>query len=160
MSDIALQLERLASGTVAANGNVVFDNIVYSDGDISYNSLNGVITFNVPGRYIINWWVATQSSSSTIGSVFSLSSSQGDTIEGATPIKTGDTDGFGIVDVVSAPQTLSLINSSGALFYLSNTVPVKASLMLVSDDPSEGATGPTAPCTLRIHSLKRHMASV
>ncbi|MDF2877689.1 MAG: hypothetical protein K0S30_785, partial [Clostridia bacterium] len=60
MSNIALQVERLAAGTIPSGGAVVFDNIVYSAGNISYNAVTGVITFNEPGRYVLDWWVATQ----------------------------------------------------------------------------------------------------
>ncbi|WP_330389787.1 hypothetical protein, partial [Cellulosilyticum sp. I15G10I2] len=61
MSNIALQVERLAAGTVVSGGNVIFDTTVYSAGNISYNALTGVITFNEAGRYVLDWWVATQS---------------------------------------------------------------------------------------------------
>ena len=85
MSNIAMQLERTAGGNVAVASNVIFDSILYSSGNIIYNTLTGVITFNVPGRYVINWWVATQSSASTTGASFSLSSSQGDLQSGIHP---------------------------------------------------------------------------
>ena len=78
MSNIALQIERVTAGTVASGNNVIFDSAVYSAGNISYNAGTGVITFNEAGRYVINWWVATQASQSTNGTVFALSSSQGD----------------------------------------------------------------------------------
>ncbi len=86
MSNIALQVERLASGSVLTGGNVVFDSIQYSAGNISYDDSAGIITFNEVGRYIINWWVATQTSTSLTGIVFALSSSQSDFIEGDSPI--------------------------------------------------------------------------
>ena len=61
VSNIALQIERQAAGTVSANANVIFDTIVYSDGNVSYDASAGVITFNEAGRYVINWWVARPS---------------------------------------------------------------------------------------------------
>jgi hypothetical protein len=60
MSDIALQIERSTSGSVSVGSNVIFNTVVYSAGNISYNSVTGVITFNEAGRYVINWWAATQ----------------------------------------------------------------------------------------------------
>lgn len=116
MSNIALQIERLATGSVAVGSNVIFDNVVYSAGNISYNPATGVITFNEAGRYEINWWVATLSSTSTNGAVFAISSSQGDLIVGNSPIKTGEVVGVSIVNVAVAPVTVSLKNSSTALF--------------------------------------------
>ncbi|MBP1994873.1 collagen-like triple helix repeat-containing protein [Paenibacillus eucommiae] len=147
MSDIALQLERLTAGSFNIGNNVIFNSIVYSSGNISYNIITGVITFNEAGRYILDWSVATQSSASINGAVFALSSSQGDFLEGNSPIKTGVVTGIGIIDVFAAPVTLSLINASTAEVFLSTIVPVKATLVIVQDDISStgptGATGPT-----------------
>jgi hypothetical protein len=56
MSNIALQIELLASGLVNVGSNVIFDTVVYSAGNIIYNSVTGVITFNEAGRYALNWW--------------------------------------------------------------------------------------------------------
>ena len=95
MSNIALQIERVSSGAVAVNANVIFENIVFLSGNISYNTATGEITFNEPGRYVINWWVASQSTQATNGVVFALASSQGDLLEGNSPIKTGEVVGFG-----------------------------------------------------------------
>ncbi|MDF2653720.1 MAG: hypothetical protein K0R19_194, partial [Bacillota bacterium] len=112
MSNIALQIARVAAGSVAVGANVIFDNTIFSAGNISYNPVTGVITFNEAGRYEINWWVATQSSQSVTGASFALTSSQGDTLIGNSPIKTGEVTGFGIIEVVAAPVTLSLVNTS------------------------------------------------
>lgn len=144
MSNIALQIERITAGSVAANANVIFENIVFLSGNISYNAGTGVILFNEPGRYVINWWVATQSTQSTNGVVFALASSQGDFLEGNSPSKTGEVVGFGVIEVVSAPQTLSLINASTAEVFYSVVVPLTATLVIVEDDiPGDGPTGPT-----------------
>lgn len=134
MSNIAMQIERLAAGSVAGSSNVIFDTIVYTDGNISYDTVTGVVTFNEAGRYPISWWVSTLSSASTVGAVFAVSTSQGDLLEGASPIKTGEVVGFAIVDVAVAPVTMSLINASSALFAYSPAVPVKATLTIVEDD--------------------------
>lgn len=77
MSNIALQIERSASGSIAAGSNVIFDTTVYLAGNVTYNSTTGVITFLEAGRYSLSWWVATQATLSSNGTVFALSSSQG-----------------------------------------------------------------------------------
>lgn len=144
MSNIALQIERETAGSVAAGANVIFESVVYSSGNISYNDITGVITFNEVGRYFINWWVATQSSSSTNGAVFSLASSQGDFLEGNSPLKTGVVLGIGIIDVTAVPVTLSLVNASNGLVYYSSSVPVSATLVIMEDDiPGSGPIGST-----------------
>jgi BclB C-terminal domain-containing protein len=140
MSDITLQIERSASGAVANGNAVIFENVVFSSGDIDYNNGTGVITFNEAGRYVVNWWVATQTTLSGNGVTFALSSSQGDLISGSSPIKTGTVTGTGIIQVTQAPVTLSLINVSTADIFLSSPVPLKASLVVVQDDiPSVGS---------------------
>lgn len=62
--------QRTLNGSVNLNGNVVFDNVIFNSGDISYNSTTGVITFNSIGKYHIGWWVATQNVSSSLNAVF------------------------------------------------------------------------------------------
>jgi len=144
--DIALQIVRAASGSVAVGANVLFDSIVFSAGNISYNAATGVITFNEAGRYVINWWVATQSSASTNGTVFALSTSQGDFLEGTSATKTGEVSGIGIIEIAAAPVTMALVNASTAEFFLPSTVPLKAALMIVQDDlTTTGPTGPIGP---------------
>lgn len=142
MSKIALQIERTTAGTVPVGGNVIFDTIVFSTGDISYNNATGVITFNEAGRYAVNWWVAVQSSASTNGIVFALSTSQGDFLEGTSPIKTDEVTGLGIINVVEAPVTMSLVNSSTAQVFYPVIVPLTATLTIVKGDEI-GPTGDT-----------------
>lgn len=144
---ISLQVERLTAGSVQPNANVIFDSVVLSSGNISYDNATGVITIQEAGRYEFDWWVATQSSPSTIGAGFALVSSQGDTIIGNSPLKTGEVVGVGIIEVVTAPVTAELRNSSGAVIYYSNVVPVQASLAVIGADDMgvPGPTGPTGP---------------
>ena len=139
MSNIALQIERTQAGTICIAGNVIFDAIVYSAGNISYNSATGMITFNETGRYVINWWVVTQSTSSTSGVVFALSSSQGDFLEGNSPVRTGEVVGVGIINVSAAPVMVSLLNASNGIHVYPAQVPLKATLAVVQDDTTEEA---------------------
>lgn len=144
MSNIALQIERLADGSVAAGENVIFDSIVYSAGDISYNPINGIITFNEQGRYVVDWWVTTQSIIGTVSAVFAISSSQGDLLEGNSPVKTGEVVGIGIIDVLAEPVTASLVYTGTGTAFFPTTVPVKATLVVIQDDiVVTGATGAT-----------------
>ena len=147
MSNIALQIERLAAGSVVPGNNVIFDTTVYSSGNISYSSGTGVITFNEAGRYVIEWFVSSQSSSSTNGAVFAISTSQGDFLEGNSPIKTTEVVGACIVEVAAVPVTASLVNASTAIVWYSPVTPLTASLVIVQDDVAgpTGATGPTGP---------------
>ena len=146
MANMNLQLELLSGTMIAPNNNVLFDAVVFSEGNITYNAGTGVITINEPGRYLVNWWVATQSSQSAIGAVFALISSQGDDLVGNSPNKTGEVVGAGIIAVDTAPITLSLVNNSLSNFFYSTAVPVKAGLTLINYIADEvGPTGPTGP---------------
>lgn len=151
MGNIALQIERLAEGELPDLSNVIFDTIVYTNGNISYDSKTGVITFNEQGRYIINWCVITQTSSTDVA-VFSLNSSQGDELKGNSPTIPGEVVGFGIINTTSAPVNVSLVNSSAALINYADNVPVKATLTVVQDTVPivgppgpQGIQGPTGP---------------
>ncbi len=141
---ILLQVERLPTGTVESTTNVIFDSTVISSGNISYDNATGVITIQEAGKYEFDWWVATQSATSTIGTGFVLVSSQGDAIIGNSPIKTGEVVGVAAIEVVTAPVTVELRNNSNATIYYSAIVPVKASLAVIGIDDT-GMTGPTGP---------------
>ncbi|MDR1630157.1 MAG: hypothetical protein LBS36_08105 [Oscillospiraceae bacterium] len=138
---ILLQVERLIAGAVESNANVIFDSTVTSSGNISYDSVTGVITILEAGRYEFDWWVATQASVSTIGAGFALVSSQGDTIIGNSPTKTGEVVGVGVIEVVTAPVTVALTNNSSATIYYSTIVPVNASLAVIGTDEAVLAFG-------------------
>lgn len=134
MANIALQIERGATGSVGASSAVMFDTIVYSAGDISYDPVSGVISFNEVGRYILQWWVVQQSAQGGSGSVFALSSSQGDLLEGNNSLLTGEVSGVGILDIPSLPASVSLINAGAGTAYYASNIPLKASLVVVQDD--------------------------
>lgn len=135
-AQVALQVERVAGGTAAASANAIFDTIVYSAGNVSYNSVTGVITFNESGRYIINWWVAYQLvDADNPVAVLAISSSQGDFLEGNSVSPSGQVVGMGIVDVVSAPVTVSLVNASTGTLHYASTVPLKATLIVAEQPP-------------------------
>lgn len=141
-----LQVQLETPTTVAFNANVLFDTIVNSSGGINYNPTTGVVTFTQPGRFVIHWWIATQSSMSSNGAAFALSSSQGDFLEGSSPIRTSEVYGFGIIEVDTAPVTMTLVNITNSTVVYSSIVPLKGSMIIVEDDfSSTGPTGPTGP---------------
>lgn len=137
----ALKVERLAAETVTASAPVVFDNIVYSSGNISYDPGSGVVTFHKSGRYIVNWWVSVPTDVSPTGLVFVLSTSQGDFLTGDTPDTIDKVAGTGIVDVAATPVTMSLINAGMGHADLAASSPVKATLQVIE---GSGITPPFA----------------
>ena len=144
MSNIALQIERQVGGSIPLNSNVLFDSIVYSSGNINYDTFTGTITFNELGKYMINWWTAIQSTQSSNGVVLALISSQGDYLEGNSPNKISEVYGVGIIEILSLPATLGLYNVSTAELFYSSQVPLKSTLAIISlNDNGIGPTGPT-----------------
>lgn len=139
-----LQLELLTSGSTTTENNVLFDTVVLADGNISYDSSTGIITINETGYFLIDWWVATQSSTSQEGAAFAVRTSQGDSI-GASPIKTGEVVGVSVIYADTAPVTLSLANVSTATFFYPTAVPSKAGLTVYSGGGDAGPTGPIGP---------------
>lgn len=132
MGNTALQVERIGAGSIEPEANVIFDTTTFITGLISYDDATGVITFNENIRYFVSWQVATQSSAS--GIVFALSSSQGDCLQEQSPVKTGQVSGTALINVVSAPVTLSLINNGTSTIYYYPDAVVKANLTIIQDD--------------------------
>ncbi len=138
MSDIALQMQRTAAGLVEAAANVIFDNITFSTGNISYSAATGIITFNESARYVIHWWVSTQATASSAKAAFAISTPQDGNIIGNTAFRTsGGVVGVAIINVTRAPISVSLQNRNDHAVYYSNTSPAQAALIVLSDSPSQ-----------------------
>lgn len=143
--DTILQLERVVTGSVDMGQNVIFDTTVVSSGNISYDNVTGIITIQQPGRYQFNWWVAAQASELEQGTIFFLTTSQGDSIAGNSPQRNGEVVGIAVIEVAAAPVTVSLQNQGGTVFYASG-IPVQASLTVSGTEQSgEGVLGTMVP---------------
>ncbi|MGL5381681.1 hypothetical protein [Clostridium sp.] len=100
---------------------VIFNNEIISyASSISYNKLNGLFTISKPGRYFINWWIATQTvlGHSAVGLAIigkHVNDSDFIVIRSTTAIKTGQISGTAILDVQEGkfPYEFSLINITG-----------------------------------------------
>ena len=140
MGNVTLQLERKLLGDVGPAENVIFDIIPYSAGNINYDNTTGIITFNETGRYIVNWIVVLKSSSYANGVVLTLISSEGTEITGNTNVKSGQITGMGVIEIITAPATLSLKNTTNGSYYYSDRIPIKASLIVKKDDTAAEPT--------------------
>lgn len=148
---IQLQAERTTAGSIAPNESIVFDAPIYKSSGISYDNVTGVISLLSNGVYHVNWWVATQANISVEGTGFALSCSDGQQIKGNSPLKTGEISGIGIINVVSAPITMSLVNIIGSTIYLSPIVNITtASITVVSEPfiPAYGTFYTNSPATV------------
>lgn len=136
MSDIALQMQRTEPGLATTAANVVFDDIIFSSGNIRYNAATGVITFNEAARYVIHWWVSTQAGALHAMAPFSISAARGGDILNNTFKTAGEVVGVAVITVRDAPVAVSLKNGSGHSVYYSGTAPVKAALLVLCDNPN------------------------
>ena len=147
MDTIGLQIQRQIGGSVNRNSNVLFDTQVNSYGDIVYNPVNGEIIINKVGRYFINWWVATLSAGASSNVTFTIQTSQGDSLIGNSPVRLGELVGFALLQVDSAPITISLVNTTTSSVNYSAVVPIRANLVL-GEIPEEIGATPTMPTSV------------
>lgn len=152
MGQTALQMTLNLPLVIESNEKVIFNNIKYAAGDISYDTTTGELTLSSEGRYVINWWLAVQFSLSTNGAAFALETSQGDLIIGNSPIKTDEVYGIGIIEVTTAPVTVALKNIGTGPIYLSSSIPLQGSLVLF-EDVLDGPPGPTGPAGLSAYEI-------
>lgn len=134
-SNIALQIERTTGGSVTAGTPVAFDNIIYTAGDISYAPGSDTVLFNRTGNYLIEWWIASQTTLSSQGAVFEITGSNinpSTATIGNSPIKTGEVSGLAAISVTQTPASLTLVNKSPQEIWFSTIVPVKAVLRIHS----------------------------
>ncbi len=141
MPALSLYLERQLQGAITPSANVIFDTLITSSGPISYDALTGVITINQPGKFLINWFVASQASAGSSSIAFSVMTSQGDNIRGESPVKLGEVVGFAVIQVDSAPVTLQLVSQNPNIVWYSQVAEIKAALSLTEVLEEIGATG-------------------
>jgi len=127
-----LQLERTTNGVIAADGAVVFNNVLSSSGtEISYNTITGELTFGEAGYYYVDWFVATQFGLTTDGSNFAIVTSENDpALTGSSHVRVSPTIGFAIIEVTTPGKTIQLINTSDNSLTLSAFVNTKAALVV------------------------------
>lgn len=139
MSNVALQLSLSNNGSLATNGNVPFNNQLYSSGDISYDTGTATITFNQTGRYVVQWWAAIQTTTSSNQLAFALNYNGTPLPQGCSPLKADQVSGTTILEVATVPSTMTLQGASAAEVFFSTAVPVKAGLTVVQDDDVDAA---------------------
>ncbi|MGL4799231.1 MAG: hypothetical protein ACRCWY_07525 [Cellulosilyticaceae bacterium] len=128
MQTIALDLSKRVGDWINAQDNVVFEDVLVKKGNVNYNNITGVITFNRAGRYMISWDVITQGTAGTPQIGFAIRASNGQEILTETPSKNGEIVGFGMIQVDVAPVEVRLVNTTSTTVYYSTEVKVKAHL--------------------------------
>lgn len=142
----ALQVQlNLTSPVVVNLAPIIFDTVIYSNGTISYNSGTGEITINDIGVYYIDWWVGTASALTSQGVTFAVLINNTSTISASSPNRLGEVVGNAIVDVITTPTKIKLVNLTPASVQIATNVGHKADLAVFNLTQTGGATGPTGP---------------
>lgn len=83
-------------------------------GAIVYDPVTGTFTINETGMYFVVWSVATDGAGPATQIIFDLQLNGASVAESATPALTGLLTGAALVNVVAAPSTLQLVNTTGS----------------------------------------------
>lgn len=161
MNSILYTLTPDSTSSLNFNDPIVFNYDYYIDSNVyTRNSVNGQITISQPGKYLINWWVTTQSSTSSSAVGFAVrgksnNASTYDNYQAAVnSLKTGQLAGntMLVLSQEQVPYTFQLVNITG--YSVGNKDIVVLSLystaqagIIISQlpDSSIGITGPTGP---------------
>lgn len=127
----ALQIQRTNKENIIlqVGDAVVFDHILTMQGDISYDSLTGIIQLNASGIFYVQWNIMTMSSESGYVS-FSLQTSQGNIIRSNSLSKFGEMSGSAIITAENAGVSLQLVNDTGVTSL--GLLPVQANMVIYS----------------------------
>jgi hypothetical protein len=147
MNDTFLQVQKTDSNSVLDNANVLFNEIVDINGDISYDQITGVITINKNGLYIIDWNISPLSSSQSVSIIFNLMSDAGDDFASNSLDKSGSNRGMAIITIQNAPVNFYLVNGSGGPVFFYNLLDVNADLRVVSLTNNNGCCFPQEQLT-------------
>lgn len=110
------RLTGMALQPIADGAAVVFDSTTDLGSGITYS--NGMFTILEPGNYDISWWVTTSGTTPAV-STFVLERSNGAGIPGSGSTASGVIRGSAMLNVNSVPETIRLVNRSGAPVTLS-----------------------------------------
>lgn len=132
MNNYILQLQKNNNDNVLNNNNLLFDQIIESDGNIIYDDITGNITIFENGTYIIDWYISTQITAGSPSVIFKLISTDGHEFYSNSMNKSSNINGIGVLTIDNAPIQISLVNNSGASVYFPNSIESKASLRIVS----------------------------
>ena len=146
MPNIGLQLQNTTAGTIASGGVVFFnETLINVDPNVTYNPLDGTVTFAQEGDYYVSWFAVTKTGLGTSGPSFSVVTNEATptVYTAASGIKTGEITGFAVINA-AAGLSFTLQNSTNGIVSLSDTVDVAAGIAVVNVGTA-GATGPTGP---------------
>lgn len=144
------------SSTLMYDNPIKFNyNYIFSNEIITQSEDKGSFYILKAGNYAINWWVATQSGSSSKAISFAIKLTSNGQVKyqaAATPLKTGSLAGNSILSVSEneVPFKFELVNVTGygdsaAVVVLALETIVQAGMTVVGIDDKMGPMGPAGP---------------
>lgn len=143
MAGLGLQLQNTMAIIVPSNGAVLFNEaLVNSDTNVTYNFVNGTITFINAGQYYVSWFVTVKTALGILGPSFSIVTNEMPPkyYTAGNGIKNGEIFGSAILNV-TAGFSISLKNQLPSNISLSNVVQVNAGISVLN----VGSAGPAGP---------------
>lgn len=143
MADLGMQLQNTIPMSLSVNDAVLFNEIlVNSDPNVTYQPLDGTISFIAPGDYYVSWFVSVKTALGVLGPNFSLITNESTPsyYTAGSEFNNGQIFGSALL-AVTAGFSISLQNQSAGIVSLSNFVQVNAGISVLK----AGSVGPAGP---------------
>lgn len=129
MNNTIIQAIKHMNTEIVNDSITTFDDILVTEGEISYNAATGEFLIGEDGKYLFFWSVTSQTSILENGLIFSVFIDNIE-IKANTSFKTGELTGFGVLDISNTPKAVTLVNKTGNTVYLSVSLPIKVNFMI------------------------------
>ena len=150
MSGLGLQMQGSAQLDIPSGAAVLFNETLEdSDPNLSYNPLDGTISFADAGEYYVSWFVVTKTAGGAAGADFSIVTNESTPkfYTAGNKFNMGQISGFALL-TVTAGFAITLQNSSEADVGLSDGALTNAGISILNA-VERGATGPTGETGLQ-----------
>jgi len=137
MPNLGIQRQRTMQGTVEVNEPVLFNQSIVNDDD-NINYLNGVFTFDSPGKYYVSWFVSLKTTLGIMGPEFAIVTNEEPavTYSASSGMKTTQVSGFALLEVKDC-FSFRLINKSEGEASFTDNADVTAGIAIVNVTPFE-----------------------
>ena len=115
---------------IQPNRAVIFQDVLSTNGKISYDAQKGLVRLHCTGLYVVMWTFSVQSGLSADKSNFAIQLF-GDNIVGSNTFMPAQTQGYALINATTPNQTFALVNASTRSVTLSSKVQVNATLTVM-----------------------------
>lgn len=115
LKGVELQLNGASEGLLENGASVLFDRVINrQSSDISYTNKSGALILADDKNYYVSWWVSVDGTEQSPGVEFALFLNGVKYSASASVQVTSQITGSSLVTVHRAPESLSLVNTSGS----------------------------------------------